>query len=59
MRDYRRDSRSELTRKGHHVQHRSAAARQYLADRSQPSASRPRPQRPSATLPPPATDQKA
>ena len=53
------------TSKGHgrgwinRVQRRSAAARQHLADRSQPLASRPKPQRPSATLMPPATDQKA
>jgi hypothetical protein len=41
------------------MQHQSAAATPPLADRSQPLPSAPRARRPSATLPPRATDQKA
>ena len=39
------------------VQHQNAATRPHLADRLQPLPAPPRAKRPSATLPPPATDQ--
>jgi hypothetical protein len=46
-------------RADHPVQHQSAAARQSFSDRWRPLPPAPTPQKPSATLPPLATDQKA